>query len=71
MAGLVVNTGIHCNAYQEAQEALRSRVDSIVLQPSALTGKLDILQAGVLSDLPTLALGIKRKNGLRTPVIGL
>jgi site-specific DNA recombinase len=49
---------------QEAQEALRSLVDSIVLQPSPETGKLDIVLEGALSGLLTLALGAKRKEGL-------
>ena len=49
---------------QEAQEALRSLVDTIVLQPSPDSGKLDIMLERALSDLLTLALGAKRKEGL-------
>ena len=49
---------------QEAQEALRGLVDQIVLKPSPETGKLDILLEGALSGLLTLALGVKRKDGL-------
>ena len=48
---------------QEAQEALRSLVDKIVLHPSPETGKLDIVLEGALSGLLTLALGGKRKMG--------
>jgi hypothetical protein len=51
---------------QEAQEALRSLVDQIVLQPSPDIGKLDIMLDGALSGLLTLALGVKRKEGLST-----
>ncbi|MGH1447333.1 MAG: hypothetical protein ACRBBO_14955 [Cognatishimia sp.] len=49
---------------QEAQEALRGLVDQIVLQPSPETGRLDIVLEGALSGLLTLALGVKRKEGL-------
>ncbi|WP_334068170.1 zinc ribbon domain-containing protein, partial [Nereida ignava] len=49
---------------QEAQEALRSLVDKIVLQPSPERAKLDIVLEGALSGLLTLALGVKRRKGL-------
>lgn len=48
----------------EAQDALRSLVDKIVLQPLPETGKLDIVLEGALSGLLTLAIGSKRKKGL-------
>ena len=51
ISGLNDADGLH-----EAQEALRSLVTRIVLQPSAETGKLDIMLEGALSGLLALAL---------------
>ena len=48
----------------EAKEALRALVNRIVLQPSPMTGKLDIHIEGALAGLLSLSLGSKRKRGL-------
>lgn len=48
----------------EAQEALRSLVDKIVLQRSPERAKLDIVLEGALSGLLTLAVSSKNAKGL-------
>ena len=48
----------------EAKEALRALIDRIVLQPSPMTGKLDIHIEGALAGLLSLSLRSKRKKGL-------
>ena len=57
--------GLHkTGEMQAAQEALRSLVDRIVLQPSQESGKLDIILEGALSGLLTLALTSRNAKGL-------
>jgi site-specific DNA recombinase len=52
---------------QEAQEALRSLVDRIVLQPSAETCKLNVVLEGALSGLLALALKDNARNAKASP----